>query len=110
MKLSRKCVIGSRLAEIVKIANTRISDSNDADRESDYKVRRPAKLDIEIKSDWLQICFTFVMKSPLPKTPETIKLKHSYFHNTLLRHTLQVIPPVRHILSCYHGIEKSREK
>ena len=24
----------------------------------------PAKLDIEIKSDWLFICFTFVMKSP----------------------------------------------
>ena len=25
---------------------------------------RPAKLDIEIKFDWLLICFTFVMKSP----------------------------------------------
>ena len=24
----------------------------------------PAKLDIEIKSDWLLACFTFVMKSP----------------------------------------------
>ena len=24
----------------------------------------PAKLDIEIKSDWLLMCFTFVTKSP----------------------------------------------
>ena len=24
----------------------------------------PAKLDIQIKSDWLLICFTFVTKSP----------------------------------------------
>ena len=28
------------------------------------KQDRPAKFDIEIKSDWLLICFTFVMKSP----------------------------------------------
>ena len=33
---------------------------------ADLNVRQdgPAKLDIEIKSDWLLICFTFVMKSP----------------------------------------------
>ena len=24
----------------------------------------PAKLNIEVKSDWVLICFTFVMKSP----------------------------------------------
>ena len=37
------------------------------DRGSDCEVRcldGPAKLDIEIKSDWLVVCFTFVTKSP----------------------------------------------
>ena len=42
-----KYVIGSSLVDIVKMENT-----------------RPAKLNIEIKSDWLLICFTFVTKSP----------------------------------------------
>ena len=52
-------VIGSRLAEVVEIENTGISNQDD-------KVVRQgglAKLDIEIKSDWLLICFTFVTKS-----------------------------------------------
>ena len=32
--------------------------------QTEYLIVRAAKLDIEIKSDWLLICFTFVMKSP----------------------------------------------
>ena len=36
-------VIGSSLAEIVKIENTRISDQNDVDRRSDRGVRRASK-------------------------------------------------------------------
>ena len=52
------------LAEIVEVANTNISNENDADRGSDCKVGRAGKLDIEITSDWLLICFTFMMKSP----------------------------------------------
>ena len=36
-------VIGSSLAEVVKIENTRISDENDVDRGSDYEVRRAGK-------------------------------------------------------------------
>ena len=42
----------------VKIENTRVSNYSDVDKGSD------CRLDIEIKSDWLLICFTFVMKSP----------------------------------------------
>ena len=38
-----KYVIGSSLAEVVKIENTRISDYNDADRGSDCEVRRAGK-------------------------------------------------------------------
>ena len=35
------------------------------DRGSDCEVRLgPAKLDIQIKSDWLLICLTFVAESP----------------------------------------------
>ena len=36
-------VIGSSLAEIVKIENTRISNLNDVDRGSDCEVRRAGK-------------------------------------------------------------------
>ena len=36
---------------------------NDADKGSGFNVRRSAKLNIQIKSDWLLICFTFLMKS-----------------------------------------------
>ena len=57
-------VIGSSLTEILKIENTRISNKNDLDRGSDCKVRRAGKTVIQIKSDWLLICFTFVMKLP----------------------------------------------
>ena len=59
-----KIVTGSRLAEIVKIANTRsqikIMQTEDLIVRSDG----PAKLDIEIKYDWLLTCFSFVMKLP----------------------------------------------
>ena len=37
-------VFGSSLAETVKIENTRISNSNDVDRESDCEVRRTVKI------------------------------------------------------------------
>ena len=58
-------VTGSNLAEIVKIENTRISNSNDVKRRSDCEIRLgPVKLNIEFKSDLLLICFTFVTKSP----------------------------------------------
>ena len=53
-------VIGSSLAEIVKIENTRVSKLHDVDRGSDCE----AKLLIQIKPDWLLICVTFVTKSP----------------------------------------------
>ena len=39
----RTYLIGSSLAEIVKIENTRISDKNDVDRGSDSEVRRAGK-------------------------------------------------------------------
>ena len=51
-------VIGSSLAEIVKIENTKIIIKKYVDRESDCEVRWAAKFDIEIKSDWLLTCFT----------------------------------------------------
>ena len=57
-------VIGSSLAKIVKIENTRISNQNDVDRGSDCEVRRAAKTPRPENSDWLLICFTFVTKSP----------------------------------------------
>ena len=58
-------VTGPSLAEIIKIENTRISKIKIMQTE-DLIMRQdgPAKLDIEIKSDWLLICFTFVTKSP----------------------------------------------
>ena len=31
---------------------------------SDCEIEKPAKLDIQIISDWLLICLTFVAKSP----------------------------------------------
>ena len=37
-----------------------------------------------------------------PETPQAIKLKHSDFKDTSLRHTLQVIS-LRYILTCYQG-------
>ena len=54
------CVIGSSLAEMVKIENTWISNQNYVDRGSDCEV----KLVIQIKSDCPLICFTFVTKLP----------------------------------------------
>ena len=57
-------VIGSSLAEYVKIeirgCHIKIMQTEDLIVREDG----PAKLDIEIKSDWLVICFTFVTKSP----------------------------------------------
>ena len=53
--------IGSSLAEVIKIANTRISNYNYADRGSGCKVGRDSKTR-HVKSDWLLTCFTFVMK------------------------------------------------
>ena len=55
---------GSSLAETVKIENTRISIR--MIQTEDLIVRKDGaeKLHIEIKSDWLLICFIFVMKSP----------------------------------------------
>ena len=56
-------VIGFSFEELW-IENARISNLNDADRGSDCEGDGPAKLNIEMKSDWQLICFTFVMKSP----------------------------------------------
>ena len=98
-------VIGSSLAEIVKIENTVISNKNDMDRLSDCEVRRagktlhPIKFDWllidcvvrragktlhPIKFDWLLICFFFVTKSP-GFTPFKI-LKNTKFTCTYIFH------------------------
>ena len=50
-------VIGSSLAEIVKIENTRSSNQNDVDRGSDCEVTRAGITHIQIKSEWLLSCF-----------------------------------------------------
>ena len=50
-------VIGSSLAEIVKIENTRISNQNDVDKGSDCAVTRAGKTHIQIKFEWLLSCF-----------------------------------------------------
>ena len=54
----------NNLEGTVKIGNRRISNLNDVERGSDCEMTWATKLDIQMKSDWLLICFTFVTKSP----------------------------------------------
>ena len=78
----QKYVIGSSLVDIVKIENRRIS------RIWLWGKMGPAKLDVEIKSHWLLICFTFItkshgLKSPFYKKPVRSKqtsLSSTQFH------------------------------
>ena len=75
-------VTGLNLEETVKTENGRISNLNDVERGSDCEVRRATKLDIQMKSDWLLICFTFVTKSP--GTVNFEEPYHRHFLNKLL--------------------------